>query len=227
MMMESTAEYQRDNLCSVVSDYIKEQILVGKYKAGDHVLEATIAKNLGISRSPVREGIKDLEKEGIVEIVPRKGTYVTTFTLKDIHEVFDIRILHEYDILKILISERKLTELDFFQLTQLVDKMVEIVNGPLSDQEKLIQINKLDMDFHILLWNRSDSKRRVKILKDMFFQLKMAMMYDTSQTGDLMQTATDHYTIIKYLRGGDLEKCKKAFLYHINSYKEGSFPDPD
>jgi len=225
-MAEAITEYQRDNLCSVVSDYIKEQILVGKYKAGDHVLEATIAKNLGISRSPVREGIKDLEKEGIVEIVPRKGTYVTTFSIKDIHEVFDIRILHEYDILRILIQERKLNEEDFRILTSLVDRMVFIVKSDLSDQEKVIQINKMDMDFHIYLWNKSDSKRRIKILKDMFFQLKMAMMYDTNETGDLMQTATDHYEIIEHLRNGDLEKCKAAFLNHINSYKQGNFENP-
>lgn len=226
-MAEAAVEYQRDNLCTVVSDYIKEQILIGKYKAGDHVLEATIAKNLGISRSPVREGIKDLEKEGIVEIVPRKGTYVTTFSLKDVHEVFDIRILHEYDILRILIYERKLKEVDFKYLTELVNQMVGVVNSDLKEEEKIIKVNKMDMDFHFYLWNKSDSKRRIKILKDMFFQLKMAMMYDTNVTGDLMQTATDHYEIIEHLKNGDLEQCKKAFLNHIDSYKKGEFENPD
>lgn len=225
-MGEVLTEYQRDNLCTVVSEYIKEQIILGKYKSGDHVLEAVIAKNLGISRSPVREGIKDLEKEGIVEIVPRKGTYVTTFTIKDIHEVFDIRILHEYDILKILIQENKLTDKDFNYLTQLVDRMVEIVKGPLAEQEKVVQINRMDMDFHLYLWNKSDSKRRIKILKDMFFQLKMAMMYDTNETGDLMQTATDHYEIIRHLKAKDLEQCKRSFLNHIDSYKKGNFENP-
>ena len=90
----------RENLSSVVGDYIKEAILAGTYKEGDRILETEVALKLGISRAPVREGIKELAKEGVVTIIPRKGTHVTKFNVNDIKEVFDIRLLLENDILK-------------------------------------------------------------------------------------------------------------------------------
>ena len=75
MLLQKNSNFTRDNLSGVVVDYIKESILSGKYKEGEHILETEVAFELGISRAPVREGIKELEKEGIVTTIPRKGTY--------------------------------------------------------------------------------------------------------------------------------------------------------
>ena len=224
-MKASTKTYvsNRENLSSIVSDYIKEAILTGIYKEGDRILETEVAFNLGISRAPVREGIKELAKEGVVTIVPRKGTHVTEFGVHDIKEVFDIRLLLENDILKILIEEDKLTEKDFKHLEDLVDEMVEISNSNMDDLKKSTMINLKDMEFHRYIWQKSGSQRRVKILEDMFFQLRIAMLYDTNETGDLYMTAADHYEIIDNLKSKDLEKCKKALREHIISYKLGIF----
>ncbi len=222
-MLISSTTYQRDNLCSVVVDYIKETILSGVYKAGDHVLESEVALKLGISRAPVREGLKELEKEGIVTVLPRKGTYVTKFTLEDIKEVFDIRLLLENNILEILVNESKLKEDDFNALENIVNEMVKIANSKEDELNKAILVNMKDMEFHKFLWQKSGSSRRVEILSGIFFQLRMAMLYDTNKTGNLFITATDHYEIIKHLRNSDLESCKRSLREHIVSYKEGMF----
>jgi len=222
-MVTSSTTYQRDNLCSVVVDYIKERILSGEYKTGEHVLESEVALKLGISRAPVREGLKELEKEGIVTVVPRKGTYITKFNLEDIKEVFDIRLLLENNILEILINENRMKEEDFKALEGIVHDMVKIANGKEDDPEKAILINMKDMEFHKFLWQKSGSSRRVEILTGIFFQLRMAMLYDTNKTGNLLITATDHYEIIKHMRNKELENCKKALREHIISYKEGMF----
>jgi len=219
-MLGSPAEYQRDNLCSIVVNYIKEMILTGEYKEGDHILESVVANRLGISRAPVREGIKELENEGIVTILPRKGTYVTKFAMEDIKEVFDIRLLMENNILEILINENKLQEQDFDALESIVNSMVNIVKGTEDIKNKSLLLNMKDMEFHRFIWRKSGSLRRVAILEGLFFQLRIAMLYDTNETGNLLVTATDHYEIIKHLRNKDLEKCKKALREHIISYKE-------
>lgn len=222
-MIINATEYQRENLCSVVVDYIKEMVLSGAYKGGDHILEAQVAQNLGISRAPVREGIKELQNEGIVTVIPRKGTYITKFAIEDIKEVFDIRLLLENNILEILINENKLTEDDFIILGNIVTSMINVVNSTEDMNKKAIIINMKDMEFHRFIWEKSGSSRRVAILEGLFFQLRMAMLYDTNETGNLLVTATDHYEIIRHLRNKDLEKCKKALREHIVSYKEGKF----
>lgn len=215
--------YQRDNLSSVVVDYIKEMILARVYNEGEHILETEVANKLGISRGPVREGIKDLEKEGIVTVLSRKGTYVTKFQLEDIKEIFDIRLLLEYNIIEILIHEDKLTEQDFKVLEDIVKDMVDIVNQSDNFSERMIQLSLKDMEFHKFIWQKSGSKRRVNILKGIYFQIRMAMLYDTNETGDLLVTATDHYDIIRFLRNKDIEKCKEALRDHIISYRDGKF----
>ncbi|HZH92486.1 MAG TPA: GntR family transcriptional regulator, partial [Tissierellaceae bacterium] len=119
----------RHNLSKIVVDYIKESILSGLYKEGDHILETEVANTLGISRAPVREAIKELEKEGIVQTLPRRGTFVTKFSLEDIKEVFEIRMLLENNIFKILIYENKLSDEDFINLEKLVIQMERIADS--------------------------------------------------------------------------------------------------
>ena len=222
-MTTKASVYHRENLSSVVVNYIKEAILSGAFQAGDHILETEVANALGISRAPVREGIKELENEGIVTVIPRKGTYVTKFGVEDIKEIFDIRLLLENNIIKILIYNDKLAEEDFAYLESLVNDMVSLVDLPGDINDKAIMINKKDMEFHRFLWQKSGSRRRVDLLEGLFFQLRMAMLYDTNKTGNLLVTATDHYEIIKHLRNKDIENCKKALREHIISYKEGKF----
>ena len=214
---------RRENLNSIVVDYIKEEILAGNYKIGEHIYEGEVAMKLGISRAPVREAIRELENEGILTTKPRKGTYVTDYTLEDMKEVFDIRLLLENNINKILIYEDKLTEKDFKHLNHLVQEMVNIAESSYDDNKKSILINKKDMDFHRFIWQKSGSQRRVKILESMFFQLRVAMLYDMYETGNFLQSATDHYDIIEALRSKDIDKCKKALREHIISYKIGTF----
>lgn len=222
-MRSSPIRYHRENLCSVVVEYIKEKILTGQYGRGERILETEVAQALGISRAPVREGIKELDNEGIVTIVPRKGTFVSKFTLEDIKEVFDIRLLLENNIIEILINEERLNDKDFITLENIVQEMINVVNTPGDMTKKSLMLNERDVDFHRYIWNKSGSKRRVEILEKMHFQLRMAMLYDTKETGDLLVTAIDHYEIIKHLKNKDLENCKKALKEHIISYKKGRF----
>jgi len=209
----------RENLSSIVVNYIKESILSGYYKAGDHILETEVALKLNISRAPVREAIRELESDGIVITKPRKGTFVTAYSIDDIKEVFDIRLLLENNIYKILIYEDKLKEKDFMHLEHLVKDMESIATSGMSEEEKTLQVNIKDMAFHKFIWNKSGSLRRVKILEGIFFQLRMAMLYDMDETGNLIKSVTDHYEIIKALRSKDIDACKKALRRHIITYE--------
>ena len=70
-------EYQDRSLGGRVFKRLREDILKGRYKQQDELREATIGKELGVSRTPVREALRQLELEGLVTIVPNKGAYVT------------------------------------------------------------------------------------------------------------------------------------------------------
>lgn len=208
----------RGNLNSTVVEFIKESILIGRYKEGDRIIETEVSETLGISRAPVREGLRDLEQEGIVTTIPRKGTFVTEYHEEDIKEIFDIRLLLENNINKILIYEDKLKMEDFKLLENLVNEMKSIAESNLDENNKFLLINQKDMEFHRYIWNKSGSQRRVKLLESIFFQLRVAMLYDMNETGDLVKSAMDHIDIIEALKSKDIEKCKYALRNHIISY---------
>lgn len=217
--METEKRFLPENLSSVVVDFLKNKILAGHYKEGDHVTEVNIAEELGISRAPVREGIRELQNQGLMKSVPRKGNFVVRLSAEDVREIFDIRILLENSVLEIITNEGKLSEADYKNLNNIVLEMVRIAEDQGEDTEKIVRINQKDTEFHSYLWGKSGSKRREKVLRDLCVQLQMAMVIDTQLTGDLNVTAKDHYEIIKYLKLADLENCKKALKNHIISYK--------
>ena len=74
--------YQDYSLSGKVFRTLRDGILTGKYKEGDELREVTIGKELGVSRTPVREALRQLELEGLVTIVPNKGTYVNGISRK-------------------------------------------------------------------------------------------------------------------------------------------------
>ena len=78
-------------LRDLVFEALKDAILTQKLHPGERLLESELADELGVSRTPVREAIRKLEQEGLVVMIPRKGAYVDGISLKDIHEVYEIR----------------------------------------------------------------------------------------------------------------------------------------
>ena len=88
-------EYQEHSLGGRVFQKIREDILSGKYKEHDELRETTLGKELGVSRTPVREALRQLELEGLVTIIPNKGAYVTGISQKDIRDIYVIRSMLE------------------------------------------------------------------------------------------------------------------------------------
>jgi len=83
--------FRPDVLAEQVSKILTEAILEDTLKGGDKLVESDLQKQFGISRSPLREAFRDLEKKGLVTITPRKGTFVKSISRKDIQENFPVR----------------------------------------------------------------------------------------------------------------------------------------
>ena len=83
------------SLSARVFHAIREDILNGKYQANEELKEKSIGEDLGVSRTPVREALRQLELEGLVRIIPNKGAFVEGITLKDVKDIYEIRALLE------------------------------------------------------------------------------------------------------------------------------------
>jgi DNA-binding GntR family transcriptional regulator len=76
-------------------EYLKSSILAQKYSPGQNLIEDTIASELGLSRTPVREALRELSRDGLVETIPNRGAFVRVLSLQDLLDIFDIKILLE------------------------------------------------------------------------------------------------------------------------------------
>ena len=84
-------EYRDGSLRGKVFQRLREDILNGVYQEHEELREITIGEELGVSRTPVREALRQLELEGLVTIIPNKGAYVTGITAKDVEDIYKIR----------------------------------------------------------------------------------------------------------------------------------------
>ena len=82
-------------LREIVSDALRQAIRDGLLPPGERLMEIPLAEELGVSRTPIREAIRILEQEGLVVMIPRRGTYVADMSLKDVTEVFELRSILE------------------------------------------------------------------------------------------------------------------------------------
>lgn len=106
---------ERTTLKMVALKQIKEALQSGKLKPGDRIVEAELAREMGISRFPIREAISSLEKEGLVVTLPFKGTYVSQFDEEDLEELYTLRSALEELAVRLLvqkISSKEIKKLD-------------------------------------------------------------------------------------------------------------------
>ncbi len=208
--------FKNENLSDRVADFIRRQILLGEnFKKGEHLREVELAEKLNISRSTLREALKELEKQGLVHSVPRKGTFVSDFDHHDFVEIYEIRYLLETNIYQVLIEEKCLSAQDLAMLRKMIDEMVELTTSSKNLQGKLTEFNDRDIRFHSFLWERSGKKWFLTMLKNIFYQLRLAMFQDLVLENNMERSAKMHYELIDALEEGNLGKSRECLKKHI------------
>lgn len=200
-----------ETITSQVVNYIRNQILVSKkYKKGDKIVESKIAGKFNISRAPVREALRRLESHGLVTTIPRRGAFVSAFSVEEMEEIYGLRYLLEGSIYESLVKKELLKESDFSYLSWLIDQMVKIARSEMTPDEKVLAFFKKDIEFHYFTWLKAERPRTMNILSDLYHQLELGMLDDLSNEKNLEEAARNHYKILEFLKSGELEKLKES-----------------
>ena len=206
---EGTDNY---SLRSKVFHQLREDILNGKYNEGEELKEVAIGKELGVSRTPVREAFRQLELEGLLQIIPNKGAYVTGITPKDVHDIYMIRSSLEGMCARLAcehISEEQLEELE---------ENVYLATFHAS-KGHMDQLAELDNRFHHILYESCDSKMLQNLLQD-FHQYVIRIRKKTLSTSRGMASNDEHKSIMEAIRDHDADKAEQLANQHIiNAYE--------
>lgn len=200
-------------LREMVYEELKMQILTGTIIPGTRMMEVELAEDMGVSRTPIREAIRKLEKEGLVTIEPRKGAYASMISTEDMVEILEVR--QDLEGLAAFFAADRMTE---EQMRELVDTSESyndaVTRGSMDD------MIKYDTKFHRIIVDSSNNK----ILVQMIEQLQELVLrfryiyYDNFKRAENMPE--EHAEILNAIRNKDADKARQAADIHIDRLKE-------
>jgi DNA-binding GntR family transcriptional regulator len=191
-----------------VFNKLREDILSGVYHENEELKEITIGAELGVSRTPVREALRQLELEGLVTMIPNKGAYVTGITSKDIHDIYIIRSYLEGLCAKWAcehITEAEIEALD--EVLYLSD-----FHARRSHHEQLVE---LDNKFHDLIYKACGSKILNHVLSDFHHYVERVRKITLSMPGRASKSCQEHAAIVDAIRKRDGNLAEALAHEHI------------
>jgi len=194
-----------ENLTTLAYKTIKSYIWEGRLDQGARLTEEFLARQLGISKSPVREALNRLESEGLIRIEPRRGAFLRTFSMKEIADLYDLREALEAHA----VATAKV-------VPELLDKLrqsVERSRRYMISNDKLHYINE-DIHFHALLARATGNERLVETLENLQHQVWLFRRhtYDLSRS----KAVASHRAIVEALEKGDKRRAERLMRDHIS-----------
>ena len=193
---------------------LKRIILEGRVAPGEKLNEGDLAKALGISRTPVREAINRLEKEGLVEIFPQRGAFVVQFSEKDIFELFLIRENLE-GLAARLVAER-ITETSLLRLESCIRGFKE----PFSEKD-IQRYAREDFKFHQGIVTLSDARRLIQLVSSLHDHIRIFRLTTRGVSDRMKSSLAEHRSIIEALRKRDAAESEQRMRQHIRRVRDG------
>lgn len=191
-----------------VFNKIREDILSGKYHQNEELKETSIGNELGVSRTPVREALRQLELEGLVNIIPNKGAYVTGISTKDIQDIYMIR-----SYLEGLCARWACEYITNAQLEELEE--IIYLSEFHAKKEHHDQLLELDNRFHEILYEASNSKILDHVLSDFHHYVQRVRKVTLSSMARAMNSNAEHMAIVEALKQKDHEKAELLAHEHM------------
>lgn len=192
---------------------IREDILSGKYKEHEELKEVAISEELGVSRTPVREAFRQLELEGLIQMVPNKGAYVTGITTKDVKDIYMIRSYMEG-----LCAKWATQNITKEQLEEMEENIY--LSEFHASKGHLEQMAELDNRFHEILYEACDSKMLEHLLRDFHEYVLRVRRKTLSDNVRSEKSNQEHRMIMEAIRDKEGERAEQLANEHmINAYE--------
>ena len=192
---------------------IREDILSGKYKENEELKEVAIGEELGVSRTPVREAFRQLELEGLIQIIPNKGAYVTGITVKDVEDIYMIR-----SKLEGLCARWATEHISEEQMEELEENIyLSEFHASKGHSE---QIAELDNRFHEILYEACNSKMLEHQLRDFHEYVLRVRRKTLSQDKRSTASTHEHRMIMEAIKAKNADEAERLANIHIvNAYE--------
>ncbi len=195
-------------LREVVFKTLRNAIIRGELRPGERLMEEKLAKNLEVSRTPVREAIRMLELEGLVVMLPRKGAEVARITVEDLEEALEVRMAIED--LAVRLASLRIDE----EGKEKLKKAAEAFDAAL-EQKDVVKIVEKDERFHDVIFEATKNRRLVSLahsLREQVYRYRYEYVKDFSTHDKLSR---EHSRIMEAILDGDVVKAQQSMRGHI------------
>ena len=205
---ETISVIQRQSVASQVYLDLRSKILTGQFLQGERIVEATIAKSLGVSRAPVREAVNRLTEAGLLENRVHYGPSVVQMDLERIRELYVVR--NAIEGLAIRAVALKHSNHDLLELRVLIEKM-----AAQAESGDLAGLVEAELEFHQALWRMAGNPYIEKMANLLFDHMRLALILDNGGYVNLSDVAREHLPLVEAIASGDPDEAARSLTTHI------------
>ena len=201
----------REGLVERVANLLSTAIVTGRLSPGARLSESVVARDLGVSRAPVREAARLLESSGLLTYLPNRGFFVRQISADALDDLYELRVVIESAAVRRLIRNGTGTALK--QLADQIDELYRIAN--MGDAFDMLTQVQADMQFHRLLVAASGNPKLLQVFEQIATETEFSIMIVGQLYDDPHRIAETHLPILDALRAGDETAAVEALRFHI------------
>jgi DNA-binding GntR family transcriptional regulator len=203
-------ENNSNSLTGRVFNRIENDILNGIYQPGDSLIETKLSEELGVSRTPIREAIRQLELEGLAQSIPNKGSIVKGISAQDIDDIYTIRMMVEG--LAARWTAEKITDEELKELKETIEleEFYTQKNDPLH-------ILKFDSKFHEIIFKASKSMTLMHTLSTFHHYVQRSRNISLESPCRAKEALEEHKAILQAIMERDAENAEKRMTQHVKN----------
>lgn len=205
-------EHKTISLADKIFERLESDILTGKYQQGQILTELRLVEDMGVSRTPIREAVRNLEQEHIVETGP-KGIVVLGVTREDLEDIYAIRI--RIESMAAAFAAERISPEQLLELKEALDLQEYYVNR--EDPEHII---KLDSSFHELLYRASGSSVLYHTLLPLHNKIQKYRRASVEDCGRARLSAQEHRDVYEALAAHDAARAADALTRHVENARD-------
>jgi DNA-binding GntR family transcriptional regulator len=203
-------EVDRQSLPDKIVQALRRSIVTGALKPGSRLLEADLAGQLGVSRAVLREALRTLQREGLVESRHNRGTFVATVSAEDLMEIYSLRSLLEgYAACRV--AQQATAE----QVAELQERVDEVLTAAKARNGRWVA--EADLRFHKAIWEMVGHKRLLQTLAGLESHLRMILAVHAEVYEFSLDSVGGHEQIMTAIRSGDGSRASELMRLHIES----------
>jgi len=183
-----------------ILETIRDAILKGTLKPGERVSEPDLAERFGISRTPIREAFRQLESEGYLQVIPRKGAVVASLSERDVEEFYAIKIILEGFAARM--AAEKLSEKDIERLEAINEKLKQLAQD--GDIKTFFRVHN---EFHEVFIKAAGNERLYELINQLVMKFKRLRLASLSQPGRMEISVEEHRNMIMAFKSHDGDKA--------------------